>query len=120
LSNCAAKWREIGIHLKFQQEELNVIEAKPLLMSGAPKSWLSALISDWMEWAPGDSRGSTTYANLKDLKSAVSEAGFGIVATKLSLHQEVAAGESGQSTDTGRKRNSSSTTKGSPKRPRLS
>ena len=120
LSSCAAKWREIGTHLKFQQEELSIIQANPLLLNGAPKSWLSALISDWMEWAPGDSRGSTSYANLEDLKSAVSKAGFGIVAAELSLPQEVAAGESRQSTDTGRKRTSSSATEGSSKRPRLS
>jgi hypothetical protein len=116
LSNYAADWREIGTHLKFQQKELDVIQAKPLLQTTAPKSWLSALISEWMEWAPGDSRGSTNYANLEDLKSAVSKAGFGVVADELSLQP----GESDQFTDTGRKRNSSSAAEGSSKRPRLS
>ena len=120
LSNYAADWREIGIHLKFHQKELDIIQAKPFLQSGAPKSWLSAMISDWMEWAPGDSRGSTSHANLEDLKSAVSKAGFGVVAEELSLPREVAAGESGQSTDTGRKRTSSSATESSSKRPHLS
>ena len=85
LSNCAANWREIGTHLGFQQGELNNILAKPLLLSGAPQSWLSDLLSQWMEWAPGDSRGSTKYATLEDLKSAVSKAGFGVVAAGLSL-----------------------------------
>ena len=75
----------IGTHLNFQQEELNNIEAKPLLLSGAPKTWLSAMISEWMEWAPKDSCGSTSYANLEDLKFAVSNAGFGVVAEELSL-----------------------------------
>jgi hypothetical protein len=120
LSNHAAKWREIGTHLKFKQEELDIIQDKPYLQSSAPTSWLSALITNWMQWAPGDSRGSTNYANLGDLKSAVSKAGLGVVADELSLQQEVAAGESGQSTDTGRKRNSSSAAEGSSKRPRLS
>ena len=114
LSNCAAKWREIGTHLKFQQKELDIIQAKPYLQSDAPRSWLSALISEWLERAPGGS------ASLEDLKSAVSKAGFGVVAAELSPHQEVAAGESHQSTDTGRKRTSSSATEGSSKRPRLS
>ena len=117
LSSCAAKWREIGTNLEFQQEELEVIQTKPLLLGGAPKSWLSALISEWLEWAPGDSRGSTNYANLEDLKSAVSKAGFGVIATELSL---VAAGESDQSTYTERKRKSSSVEEGSSKKPRLS
>ena len=114
LSDCAAKWREIGTHLKFQQKKLDIIQAKPYLQSDAPRSWLSALISEWMERAPGGS------ASLKDLKSAVSKAGFGVIAAELSPLQEVAAGESGQSTDTGRKRTSSSATEGSSKRPRLS
>ena len=87
LNKCAAKWREIGTYLEFQQEELNIIEARPLLLNSAPKSWLSAMLSEWMEWTPGDSRGSTKYANLVDLKSAVSKAGFGVVASGLSLGQ---------------------------------
>jgi GTPase SAR1 family protein len=120
LSNYATKWREIGTYLKFKQEELDIIQDKPYLQSSAPTSWLSALITNWMQWAPGDSRGSTNYANLGDLKSAVSKAGLGVVADELSLQQEVAAGESGQSTDTGRKRNSPLAAEGSSKRPRLS
>ena len=84
LSNCAAKWREIGTHLEFQQGELSNIQAKPLLLSGAPQSWLSDLLSQWMERAPRDSHGSTKYATLEDLKSAVSKAGFGVVAARLS------------------------------------
>ena len=120
LNSCAYKWREIGTYLKFQQDELNNIQANQSLINGTPKSWLSAMISDWMEWAPGDSRGSTSYANLHDLKSAVSKAGFGVVAEELSLSREVAAGESVQSTDTGRKRTSSSGAESSSKRPRLS
>ena len=98
LSDYAAKWREIGTNLKFHQMELDTIQTKPLLLGGAPKSWLSAMISDWMEWAPGDNRGSTSYANLEDLKSAVSKAGFGVLAEELSLPKEV-AGESGQSAE---------------------
>ena len=118
--NCEAKWRKIGTHLKFLQKELDIIQANPLLLNDAPTSWLSVMLSDWIEWAPGDSRGSTSYANLEDLKSAVSKAGFGVVAEELSLPQEVAAGESDQSTDTGRKRTSSSAAESSSKRPHLS
>ena len=119
-NNCEAKWRKIGTHLNFQQKELDIIQANPLLLNDAPTSWLSVMLSNWVEWAPGDSRGSTSYANLEDLKSAVSKAGFGVVAEELSLSQEAAAGETGQSTDTGRKRTSSSLAESSSKRPRLS
>ena len=114
LSDCAAKWREIGTHLKFQQKKLDIIQAKPYLQSGDPRSWLSELISEWMERAPGGS------ASLEDLKSAVSKAGFGVIAAELSPQQEVTAVESGQSTDIGRKRTSSSAAESSSKRPRLS
>ena len=85
LSNCAAKWREIGAFLGFDQEEMNIIEAQPRLFSGAPCSWLFTVLSDWTQWAPGESRGCTNFANLNDLKPAISEAGFGVVAAELSL-----------------------------------
>jgi hypothetical protein len=41
------------------------------------------MIGDWLEWAPGDARGSEDYATLEHLQIAVSEAGFGVVASKL-------------------------------------
>ena len=85
LNICAAKWRRIGSYLGFHQEELNIIVARPSLQSGAPQSWLFTMLSEWMEWAPGDSRESKNYANLDDLKTAVSRAGFGVVASELSL-----------------------------------
>ena len=89
LSNCAAKWREIGTFLEFHQDELDIIQATSMLQSGAPHTWLSTLISKWIERAPGDSRGSIKYANLQDLKSAVSKAGCGVTAKQLSLEQEM-------------------------------
>ena len=64
---------------------MNIIVAQPLLLNGAPRSWLYTLLANWMEWAPGDGHGSTKCANLKDLKSAVSNAGFDRVADGLSL-----------------------------------
>ena len=76
------------MYLGFKKKEMNNIAAQPLLLNGAPHTWLNTVLSDWMEWAPGDSRGSTKYANLEDLRSAVSKAGFGVVAAGLSLKQE--------------------------------
>ena len=48
----------------------------------APGSWFSAMLEAWLEWKPGDSRGSVS---LKSLKNAVDKAGLGKTATE--LHQ---------------------------------
>ena len=106
--------------MEFQREKLNIIQADPLLLNGAPKSWLSGLISQWMERAPGDSCGSTIYANLEDLKSAVSKAGFGVVADGLSLEQGTVI-ETNQSNVSNDNKRKSTMTEGepNPKKPRL-
>ena len=116
LSNCAAKWREIGTFLEFHQDELDIIQANSMLQSGSPHTWLSTLISKWIEWAPGDSRGSTKYANLQDLKSAISKAGYGVIAEQLSLEPEMVV-ETDQSS--GNKRKSINEGELNSKKPRL-
>ena len=85
LKNHSAKWREIGIHLGFLPGELNNIEARPILSHGAPVSWFGVMLESWLQWAPRDSRGSTSFATLGDLKDALSEAGLGASAYDLSL-----------------------------------
>ena len=79
----AAKWREIGTHLGFHQTELSSIQAKPALFMEAPGSWLSAMLTEWLQWKPGDNRGSMEYASLEKLKSAVDKAGLGRTAAEL-------------------------------------
>ena len=59
LQTHSAKWREIGSFLGFCSFELNEIQARPPLWSGGPRSFLNAMLADWLQWAPGDSRGST-------------------------------------------------------------
>ena len=81
----AAKWKEIAIYLGFKPGEYDNIQASPLNLNGAPKSWLSAMLAEWLEWAPGDERGSKNYATLSGLKSAVREAGLGRTAEELTL-----------------------------------
>ena len=83
LKKHAAKWREIGTHLEFLPSELDNIEARPNLIQGAPKSWLGAMLQEWVQWAPEDSRGSTGFANIEDLKNALREAGLGATAHDL-------------------------------------
>ena len=85
LNEHAANWREIGINLGFHQGELMMIECKPLLIPQAPDSYLRALLSQWLQWAPGDHRGSNNFATLEALKSAVSKAGLGKLAADLNL-----------------------------------
>ena len=83
LKSHAAKWREIGTYLGFHQPELNLIQSGPANFMGAPGSWLSAMLTEWLEWKPGDQRGSKEYASLKSLKTAVDKAGLGRTATDL-------------------------------------
>ena len=70
------KWSTIASHLGFRQHELRIIQAKPLLLNDAPESWLRTMLSEWLEWAPGDSRGSGDFATLNGLKKALNKAGL--------------------------------------------
>ena len=79
----AAKWREIGTYLGFRQPELNLIQSSPANFMGAPGSWLSAMLTEWLEWKPGDQRGSKEYASLESVKIAVDKAGLGKTAADL-------------------------------------
>ena len=83
LSEYAFKWTEIGIHLGFLNNELKNIEAKPSLHH---EGFLREMLSEWLEWAPGDQRGSKQYATLEALKRAVSRAGLGATAKHLTVN----------------------------------
>ena len=84
LTGNATKWRLIGIYLGFREGELDNIEGAPLLLQEAPVSWLCKMLSQWLEWAPGDGRGSTHFATLNSLKIALHSAGLEI---KLTLYE---------------------------------
>ena len=81
----SARWRDIGGALGFTQGELDTIQAKPFLLAGGPKSWLGSMLSDWLQWAPGDGRGSTHFATLEKLKDALKQANLGATANMLQL-----------------------------------
>ncbi len=85
LKSHASQWRYIGLNLGFLPGELLNIETKPSLFADAPRSWFGALLSEWLQWAPGDSRGSIQYATLKALKLALSESGLGAAASDLTI-----------------------------------
>ena len=79
----AANWKEIGTYLGFSQPELTLIQSSPVHFMGAPGSWLSAMLEAWLEWKPGDKRGSSESASLESLKEAVSKARLGKTAAEL-------------------------------------
>ena len=84
-SGHAHEWRDIGMYLGFRQDELDNIEARPLLLQGAPKSWLKAMLSEWLQWAPKDSRGSSSFATLQALRYSLSRSGLGASASDLQV-----------------------------------
>ena len=85
LTKHSADWKMIGLYLGFSSGELKEIEARPFLLPNAPTSWLSAMLAQWLQWAPGDSRGSTSFATLEALKTALSDACLGATAHDLGV-----------------------------------
>ena len=80
----SSKWRDIGMFLGFSPGELDDIQERPPLYGTAPKSWLRAILTEWLQWAPGDGRRSTNVANEHNLKQALIKAGFSDTAQAIS------------------------------------
>ena len=80
LSKHSSKWK---IYLGFLPEELDIIGAKSHLYHEGPKGFIYEMLSEWLEWAPGDQRGSTQYATLAAINKAISDAGLGATAAEL-------------------------------------
>jgi hypothetical protein len=78
---CAAKWKLIAQSLRFTHNEISAIEANPRNVQ--PNSYLDNVVGVWLEWAPGDARGSEDYATLEQLQIAVNKAGYGAIASEL-------------------------------------
>lgn len=81
----AAKWKEIGIHLGFRPGELDNIQSNAHLATDMPVYCLREMLTRWLQWAPEDSRGSTSFATLEALKTALTKAGLGAAAHDLHL-----------------------------------
>ena len=57
------------------------IQSNPMLLTeSAPKSYLRVLLSQWLQWAPGDGRGSTGFATRESLRAALLRANLGQLA----------------------------------------
>ena len=72
----ACRWRDIGMRLGFQSGELNNIQARPFLLNCAPESWLRAMLTEWLQRAPNDTRGSSS---IESLTHALNECGIGTI-----------------------------------------
>ena len=83
LAKHSPMWRDIGTYLGFHQSELEEIQARPLLLNTAPKSWLSAMLAEWLQWEPGDERGSTKAATIEELRGALDKAGLAAAAQSI-------------------------------------
>ena len=84
LQKHSSDWMKIGTYLGFYPNELRKIQNSPSLFFSGPDVCLSTLLEKWLQWAPGDRRGSKKFATLENLKLALSKAGFG--ATAHTLH----------------------------------
>ena len=84
LQHSAHKWEKIALSLGFTRDEIANIKATPTLLHSGPTSYLDAMFAEWEQWAPDDARGSTDYATLNGLITAVREAGMGRTAQELS------------------------------------
>ena len=73
-------WKEIGTYLDFLPSELQDIQARPLLLYSAPKSWLSTMLAEWLKWAPENEKGSTKVATAEELSDALTKAGLAVAA----------------------------------------
>ena len=76
----ADQWRDIGKTLGFKEGEMDKIQNNPILLTQAPDSYLRKLLSQWLQWAPGDGRGSKGYATKESLRAALLKINLGRLA----------------------------------------
>ena len=83
--NHAARWRDIGTFLGFLQGELDTIQANAISSPNVSTVTVcvSTMLAQWLQWAPGDKRGSPDFATVTGLSEALSAAGFGATAHDL-------------------------------------
>ena len=85
LKDHAWQWRDIGSNLGFRQGELNNIQAS-VQQQDVPVGYLTAMLTQWFQWAPRDNRGSSSFATLNALKTALKDCGLAATASNISLH----------------------------------
>ena len=85
LKDRAWQWRDIGLNLGFRQGELNNIQAS-VQQQDVPVGCLRAMLTQWFQWAPRDNRGSSSFATLNALKTALKDCGLAATASNILLH----------------------------------
>ena len=84
LAEYADKWLDLGAELGFKHTELTIIEKSPaLFLQSPPKSYLRKMLSQWLQWGPGDARGSPDFANSLMLHNALLKINLASVAYDL-------------------------------------
>ena len=76
LAKHSGKWRTIGRCLGLLPSRLDIIQAKPLLLDGAPNSWLEEILAQWL---------CSGTATLETFRDALYDAGLGQTANDLQL-----------------------------------
>ena len=69
--------------LGFKDYEIKNIEAEPMLISQGAKGYLREMLGQWLQWGPGDGRGSKDFANSEDLWKALHLVGLPDLAIKV-------------------------------------
>ena len=87
------KWNEIGLSLGFITSELNTISSMPLLLVGAPTSYLQELLSQWVQWPTAS---HSTRPTLESLCCALQSSivGLGSLADKVKEEMRQKTGNS--------------------------
>ena len=66
-------WHIIAHGLGFTETEISTVEASYASRTDHPYSYLQAMLFRWLQWFPGDIRGSTYYPTLEYLQKALDE-----------------------------------------------
>ena len=62
---------------------MDTIQSSPILIMQAPRSWFEQMLKHWLQWAPGDARGSTGFATKESLREALLKANLGALAEEI-------------------------------------
>ena len=89
LKNAAAKWKQIGLNLRFLSSELTIIERKPMLLPEGDTAFFSEMLTQWLKWAPPNH----PWPTLEALSSALQNAGEESLAYSL---RKLYSGQSGK------------------------
>lgn len=86
LTNVVSKWRDIGTHLGFSANEMDNIHQQN---SDNEQLCIKELLRQWLDWYPGDVRGSTSYPTYSRIQSVLVDSGLGNVVRDFAAYQTI-------------------------------